>query len=419
MQFALCLYLCISVLYVVHGDYHIDYDDRHYQDSEKHEHTEQDHRNFTRYKIAPSNTDFAFRFYHQITSSGGSNNVVFSPVSISAAFAMLSLGAQSETLNQMIEGLCFNRTNLTKEEMHKGFHHLTHLLNKSDSKLQLSTGNALFVQKDFKVLEKFLEDLKYYYESTAFTTDFKNTIETVRQINDYVSKKTHGNIVDSVKNVDEGTSLLLISCIHFRGKWENPFNADHTKTEDFHVDENTVVQVPMMSRSGIYNAAYDEELGCTVVSLSYQGDASAFMILPDKGKLKQVENGLSRSTMKKWNSKLQSKSLELHIPKFTMSSTLDLKETLTKLGMSDVFSDEADFSGITGHRDLKVSKAIHKAMVIVDETGTEAAGVTVVELMPMSASTTVKYNKPFLILVYYYKTKSILFLGKIVDPSTK
>ncbi|XP_029453739.1 alpha-1-antitrypsin-like [Rhinatrema bivittatum] len=424
MRFVLCLCLCILMLHaVVHGDHHKDHDDddhhhhhhhHHHKDSEKH-----DHKNVTCHKIAPSNADFAFDFYHQVTSPGASTNVFFSPLSISTSLAMLSLGAQTETLNQIIEGLRLNHTDLPKEEIPRAFQHLIHMLNKPDSKLQVNTGNAVFIQKDFKVLDKFSGDMKHYYEATSFATDFKNTSEAVKQVNDYVEEKTHGKIVDFLTTIDEETLMLLLNCIYFRGEWEKPFSVNDTKIGDFHVDENTVVQVPMMFRSGMYYKAHDEELGCTIVRLPYKGDASAFVILPDEGKLKQVEDALSRSTMKKWMSKLRYGSANLYLPKFNMSSTIDLKQPLTKLGMPDIFSDAADLSGITGKRELKVSKATHKAMVSVDERGTEAAAVTAIEAMPMSVPPIINCDRPFLFLIFSHETKTILFLGKVAEPTAE
>ncbi|XP_029453735.1 alpha-1-antitrypsin-like [Rhinatrema bivittatum] len=421
MRFVLCLCLCILMLHaVVHGDHHKEHDDddhhhhHHHNDSEKH-----DHKNVTCHKIAPSNADFAFDFYHQVTSPGASTNVFFSPVSISTALSMLSLGARTETLNQIIEGLRLNHTDLTKEEIHRAFQYLIHMLNKPDSKLQVNTGNAVFIQKEFKVLDKFSGDMKHYYEATAFTTDFKNTSEAVKQVNDYVEEKTHGKIVDFLTAIDEATVLLLLNYIFFRGEWEKQFSVNDTKIGDFHVDENTVVQVPMMFRSGMYDIAHDEELGCTIVRLPYKGEASAFVILPNEGKLKLVEDALSRSTMKKWMSIVHQRSVNLYLPKFTMSSTLDLKEPLMKLGMPVIFSNAADFSRITGYRDLTVSKATHKAVVSVDERGTEAAAVTAIEMIRMSVPFTIKMNRPFLLLIASDETKSILFMGKVADPTAK
>nr|XP_033792035.1 alpha-1-antiproteinase-like [Geotrypetes seraphini] len=401
MRFALCL--CILVLYAgVQGDHHKgDYD----------------HKNVTCHQIACVSAEFTFKLYQHVASDKGSSNIFISPVNIATAFAMLSLGAKAHTNIEIVETLGFNRTLLTDEEMHKSFQHLIQKLNEPNRDLQLDTGNAVFVARDLKILPKFMEDVHNYYESEAFTTDFSNTAKAIKQINDYVEKKTHGNIVDVMKKIDPRNVLVLVSYIYFQGTWEKFFDRNLTRDDDFNVDENTVVRVPMMVRSGMYEIYTDAELHCTVVRLPYKGNALAFLILPDEGKLKQVEDALAEATIRKWESKLRRTSVELHVPKFSLSTKLDLKETFMKMGMTKVFSDEADLSGITGLPNLKVSEAVHKAVINVDEAGTTAAVVTINEIMPMSLPYLIKFNSPFLMLVCYPNTKSNLFIARIANPT--
>ncbi|XP_030071244.1 alpha-1-antitrypsin-like protein GS55-MS [Microcaecilia unicolor] len=409
MRFALSL--CIIVLYAgVQGHHHKDHTDTsEHLDSEKHDHD---------LKLAVANADFAFNLYHQVASDKGQTNIFFSPVSVSTAFAMLSLAARSKTYSQITETLGFNETVLTEEDIHESFHRLIQKLNAADSELQLSMGNAVFQQEKLKFLAKFLQDLTSY-EAQAFTADFHNTTEAIKQINDYVEKQTHGKIVDMMKDIDPRTLLVLVNYIYFKGKWEKPFEADRTTEEDFHVDENTVVRVPMMVRSGMYDIYHDEESHSTIVRLPYKGNASAYLILPENGKMKQVETAFSKETLKMWKSKLRRSSVDLHFPKFSTSATLDLKSTLMKMGIIDIFSDEADLSGITGQRDIKVSEAVHKAAINIDETGTEAAGVTTIEIMPMSLPQTLEINRPFLMAICEHVTHTIIFMGKIVNPTAQ
>ncbi|KAJ1105195.1 hypothetical protein NDU88_002603 [Pleurodeles waltl] len=293
------------------------------------------------------------------------------------------------------------------------------MLNEADSELQLSMGNALFIKEELKLVPKFLDDVKSQYHSEAFSTNFKNEEEAKKQINDYVAKHTNGKIVDFLKSIDQQTAMVLVNYIFFRGKWVMPFDEENTQEADFHVDEKTVVKVPMMFRSGMYSTDYDEDLSCTVVKMPYKGEASALLIIPNEGKMKQVQDALSRPTVMKWVKSLAHGRgpVDLFVPKFSITTTLELKDILENLGMTDMFSDLADFSGITGEPNLKVSKAFHKAMLSIDEKGTEAAGTTIFEMMPMSLPPTIKVNRPFLILIYHKKTRSTLFMGKIVNPT--
>nr|XP_006133746.1 alpha-1-antitrypsin-like [Pelodiscus sinensis] len=379
--------------------------------------------NTTFLRVAPSNADFAFRFYKQIKSEAGNKNIFFSPLSIATAFAMLTLSAKSSTLSQIHTGLSFNLTEIEEREIHEGFRDLILILNRPDSEIQLNMGNALFVDNQLKLLEKFLKDVKSLYASEAFQSNFQNSAEAEKQINDYIEKKTHGKIANLVKNLDPLTVIVLVNYIFFKAHWQNPFNNLTTKEDDFFVDAKTSVKVKMMNREEEYKTYRDEMLACWVVEIPYKGNAAALFILPDEGKMEQVEEALLKETVSKWAKSLEQREIDLYIPVFSVSGTYDVKELFQKMGVIDVFTDKADLSGITGERNLKVSKAVHKALVDVHENGTEAAAVTVVEIMFMSAPIddppTIKFNRPFIIIIIDKTTCSMLFLGKIVNPTEK
>lgn len=370
-------------------------------------------------KVAPANTQFAFTFYKHVAAAAQSKNIFFSPVSISTAMAMLSVGARAGTLSQIVECLGFPPSEFPLKEVHAGFHHLLQVLNDPGSQLQLHTGNALFIREGVDLLRPFLDELKQNYQSEAFSTDFQNEEKAKKQINGYVEEHTKGKIVDLLSSLDTRTVLVLINYIYFRGQWEKPFEVESTQEGCFHVDEHTTVKVPMMFNWSKYNTTYDQELFATVVQLPYKGNASALFILPDEGKMEQVEKALSSSTVTKWRNSMRHGPINLYMPKFSLSCTLDLKGLLEKVGITDVFSDEADLSGITGGRDLKASKAVHKAVLSIDEKGTEAAAATALEMMPMCLPPTIKFDRPFLLVIHHSTTDSNLFIGKIVNPTAK
>ncbi|NWS72524.1 THBG protein, partial [Crotophaga sulcirostris] len=262
-------------------------------------------KNKTFAKLVPSNADFAFSFYKLVAPKETNQNIFFSPISISASFAMLALGAKSVTLMQILEGLAFNLKKIQEDEIHGGFYQLLHLLNRSDSELQLSLGNALFIEETLKPLQKFLDDVKGFYESEVFSTDFSNSSDAENQINSYIEEKTSGKIIKVVENLDPLTAMVLVNYVFFKAHWEKPFNNLYTKQEDFFVDRNTSVKVDMMYRKGYYRNYFDEELSCWLVQIPYDRKAAALFILPDEGKMKQVEDALLKKTVSKWEKSLQ------------------------------------------------------------------------------------------------------------------
>ncbi|KGL74436.1 Alpha-1-antitrypsin, partial [Tinamus guttatus] len=384
------------------------------------DHSQVEGENLPHLKIAPGNAEFAFRFYKQVAAEGGDKNIFFSPLSISAAFAMLSLGARAATCHELHKGLTFNMTEMEEREVHEGFRHLLQLLNDPHREVQLSMGNALFVDDQLKLLQKFLDDVTNFYDSEAVSSNFQDISEAKKKINDYIERKTHGKFVDFLKSLDSDTVMILVNYIFFKGYWEQPFSSLLTKDADFFIDAKKSVKVKMMHRSKVYNVYKDEKLSCWVVEIPYKGDVSALFVLPDEGAMKQVEDVLLKETVSNWAKSLKSRKIHLYIPKFSISGCYDVKNLFKKMGVTEVFGDQANLSGMTENTSLKVSKAMHKATVDVNENGTEAAAVTVVEIIPMSLPIppppVIKFNRPFMMIIFDKTVHSILFLGKVMNP---
>ncbi|NWX47838.1 A1AT2 antiproteinase, partial [Steatornis caripensis] len=363
--------------------------------------------------------DFVFRFYKQVISKEADKNVFFSPMSISTAFAMLAVGAKSTTLSQIFEGLGFDGLTETHiHDIHESFHRVLTVLNCTDVNITLNIGNALFTAIGYEPQETFLQNIKQFYDAELFSSDFHKPEEAKRQINKYVEEKTKGKIPELIARLDPRTVLVLVNYIFFKAAWEKSFDPLRTYEDDFFVNANASVRVNMMQRDSSYDSYYDQDLSCDVVELPYQGTARVLFILPDDGKMKQVEDALSKETICKWDNKLVSRRLDLQIPKISISGSFDVKKLFMEMGITEVFSGNADLSGISGSRNLQVSQAIHKALLEVDEAGTEAAGATAIILTRvLRPSVTIKFNRPFIVLISDKKTGTTLFMGKIVDPT--
>ncbi|XP_032996368.1 alpha-1-antitrypsin-like [Lacerta agilis] len=368
-------------------------------------------------KIGPGNADFAFRFYHHVASETAKKNIFFSPLSISTALALVSLGARTTTLSQLLSGLGFNQSDITEQEIHEGFHHLLRLLNRPNAELHLSIGNALFTDDQVKLLKKFLDDAKHFYETDVLPTNFKNPAVAESQINSYIENKTNGKIVDAVKGLDPDALMVIVNYIYMRANWEEPFNSLSTREGDFHVDEQTTVKVPMMNKDSWFETYRDTILSCEVVKLPYKGKVSALFILPEQGKMKQLENALSKDVLLKWMNSTKSQRIHLFLPKFTISGNYVIKGILRRMNITEVFTGQADLSGITGKPELKISKAIHKAYLKVHENGTEAAATTAIEIHPLSLPPVIKFNCPFVMLIVDEETDTTMFMGKVNNPT--
>ncbi|XP_048218795.1 alpha-1-antichymotrypsin-like isoform X1 [Perognathus longimembris pacificus] len=372
--------------------------------------------------VACSNTRFALDLYKLLVLRRPGENVIFSPVSISTSVALLSLGARGTTLAEIMKSLKFSPTQSRVADIHRGFQHLVRTLNQPREQLQLSMGNAMFIREQLEVLASFLDDARALYAAQVVPTDFEQPAAAEQLINDFVSNETHGKIQDLIGNLDQDTALILVNYIFLKAKWKTPFDPRDTMESRFYLSKSRSVQVPMMN-AGRLTVPYlrDKALSCTVVELKYLGNASALLILPDQGKMQKVEARLLPETLARWRNNLKPRFInDLYLPKFSISGSYELQSILRQMGIREAFSTQADLSGITTRQQLEVTQVVHRALLDVAEEGTEAAAATGIKLSNSSAILNpiiIRFDRPFLMNIYDTNSDTILFLGKVANPS--
>ncbi|NLW83101.1 MAG: serpin family protein [Phycisphaerae bacterium] len=377
--------------------------------------------------IVNGNTSFAFDLYARLKAREG--NLFVSPYSISTALAMTYAGARNDTATQMAQTLHFASN---QREFHPTYRRLIDQLNEQGQKgdYQLTVANALWAQKDYTFLESFINLNQRNYKAELENVDFVKETEPTRvKINQWVEDKTQSKIKDLIPPgiLDSMTRLVLTNAIYFKGDWAGRFDGQQTRAEPFYVSQEKTVQAPLMYRKGQYpygehvSLRNDRRVKVQVLVLPYKGnDVSMVVLLPEKGYLRHVEEDLSTETLAVWTSQLRSQDVEVFLPKFRMSCQFSLDRTLAAMGMPDAFGDAADFSGMTGAKDLLISDVLHKAFVEVNEEGTEAAAATgvVMRLRSMPAPTPVfRADRPFVFVIRDNATGSILFMGRVADPT--
>ena len=251
--------------------------------------------------------------------------------------------------------------------------------------------------------------------------DFISAPEKSRiTINDWVSNQTEGRIEDLIPQgvIDALTRLVLTNAIYFNAAWLNPFNEDLTTDGTFYLPDGSETVVPMMSQTESFG--YLDGDGYQAVELPYDGSELAMVIMmPDSGKFGTFEDSLDIEKVGAIMDGIESKQVALTLPKFEFESEFSLADTLAAMGMPVAFSGAADFSGMTGTKELLIGDVLHKAFVSVDEAGTEAAAATAV-VMELTAvpeePIEVTIDRPFIFLIYDIETEAILFLGRVANP---
>jgi serpin B len=370
--------------------------------------------------LTAGNNQFAVQLYQALSSEDG--NLFLSPFSISSALAMTYAGARDGTAAEMSKTLQFK---LDPPRLHPAFDALNRRLNDTSKPrgYQLSVANSLWAQQGFQFLPEFTDLNKKYYGAGFREVDFAGATEKARQtINGWVEEKTNNKIKELLKKgiLNSLTRMVLVNAIYFKGTWAQQFDKAGTTEAPFHLDEKKEVKVQMMSRKDQFRTLEEENL--QVLELPYNGkELSMVLLLPKEiGGLRALEKSLTSEKIAGWMAKLTKKEIHVYLPRFTVTSGFRLDETLKKLGMPSAFNvAEADFSGMTGKKDLYITAVVHKAFVDVNEEGTEAAAATAVVMGLKSVAMQpleFRADHPFLFLIRENASGAILFIGRLSNP---
>jgi serpin B len=376
-------------------------------------------------KLVSANTKFAFDLFNKLLTEDMNKNIFISPLSISIALAMTYNGAEGTTKDAMAKTLNFG--NMTLEDINQEYSDLIDSLENVDQAVKLLIGNSVWMKKEFEPVVKssFLQNVGTSYDSEMFTRDFGSP-QTVNEINSWVNKRTEGKIKEIMKDLSPELVMFLINAIYFKGTWITEFDKTKTLQQDFFLPDGSTVRVDMMTTVG--NFSYYSGESCEIARLPYGRDKVAmYIFLPKEGlSLDSFIASLNQTVHDEYVSRLQPpEDLIVKMPKFEVEYGVKrLNSVLNKLGMGIAFDpDQANFGGIasTVSGNLYISYVDHKAVVEVNEEGTEAAAVTSVGVGFTSVSPVVPpsfvVNRPFYYEIRDDRSGSVLFMGEILNPA--
>lgn len=371
--------------------------------------------------LVTANTDFAVRLLRELRSEQGDENIFISPLSVSIALTMVYNGADSATKEAMATAL--GLSGMSDDAVNTAYSQLIESIMSADSSVALNIGDSVWIRSGFapQVKATFTDALSKYFASEVYAKPFDAS--TVSEVNSWVSKETNGKIRTLLDQIDNDNVMFLINAIYFKGDWVDKFDESLTSPADFTRADGSVVPVEMMTRTGDY--AYYGDLGVQVARLPYGRDKIAmYVFLPAEGSsLESFTAGLTGEDLDAYFSKLHKAELVLGLPKLKLEyGKVDLKDALTSLGMGVAFDrNAADFNGIAdvAPERLYIAFVDHKAVVEINEKGTEAAAATNVGISLTSAPMTIPFtvDRPYMFVIRDDRSGSILFSGLITDPS--
>ncbi|NXB04356.1 ZPI inhibitor, partial [Cnemophilus loriae] len=343
---------------------------------------------FTLHNFTEKTANFGFNLYRRIAMTHD-NNVIISPLSVSALMSVYMLAAKGETYRQIVKGLNLHAVKDRVDRQHLP---------------------ALFKQ--------LIGNITMNDEFVLVQVDFENFTQAKLFINQNINKTTKGKIPGLFEELDRHNKLVLVDYILFKGKWVYPFNSKFTEMETFHINKYRSVQVPMMFKSDKINSTFDENLRCTVIKIPYKGNAYMLIVIPEKeGDYISIEDHLTTELVESWLGNMKTRKVDISFPKFKLEQKYKMKKLLQGLGIKKLFTRSADLSHLTDHEYVAVSQVVQKAVIEVDEEGTKAAAASGSEITAFTVPPVIKVDRPFLFMIFEETFKTLLFIGRVVDPT--
>lgn len=368
-------------------------------------------------------TDLALGIYHELADDG---NLVFSPVSIHTALSMAYAGAAGSTATEMEAVLAGE---LAAPAFHEAVNSLDQMLEsrnraatEAEGEVRLNIANSLWGQDGMEFATDFLDLLASEYGSGMRVVDFIGATEEARlAINRWVAERTNYRIEELLAAgvLDELVRLVLVNAVYLNAAWQTPFDERATSAGPFTRLDFSEVPVPKMRAE--LTIPYASGNGWRAIRLPYAGNELGMLIvLPDPGEFVDFESDFSPISISAIRGGLSSTPVVVALPKFEVRTQAGLVPVLQRLGLSEATSDRADFSGMTGAKDLFISDVVHEAWISADEAGTEAAAATAVNMSLTAAPTDpviFDVDRPFIFVLEDVSTGAILFMGRVVDPT--
>jgi len=349
---------------------------------------------------------FEAKLHSEVAKSEG--NLIYAPASIGIALAMTREGAGGDTAKEFDAVL--------------GDHTKYRALYRSlAGRPELAIANRLFAEASLRLEKPFVDVTKTAYDAPVEALDFGRKHDSARKhINAWVAKQTKDKIKDLLPEgaITKLTRLVLVNAIHFKAAWVEPFSESSTRPAKFQVDAKTAKQVPTMR--GEMTVKLGKHGGARLIDLPYADSKLSLLIaVPDGSSLRDVERAYAKDGLGKFLAALDRQGGEtlVTLPKFKIEADVPLTEILPKMGIKAAFSDFADFKAIARGPKLFISKVVHKAVIEVNEKGTEAAAATAVVISTDSGpGRSFAVDRAFAFFLHD-EAGNVLFAGRVTDPT--
>ncbi|MGL5835625.1 MAG: serpin family protein [Waterburya sp.] len=372
-------------------------------------------------QLVDASNHFSFDLFNQLQlqEKSQSQNILISPQSMAIALAMTRNGTAGETQAEMTQVLKLGQLDPTTVDL--SYDQLIKTLKNGNLDVELAIANSLWVNQNISLNQQFIQTTQDFYQGKVSNLNFADP--TAKQIiNQWVASNTAHKIPEIVEAIAPDDALYLLNAIYFKGSWTNKFDSNATTTKPFYLKPKTTKPVAMMSQTGDYRYYQNQDFQAIRLPYGKQGELGMYIFLPqENSNLEQFQQQLNFANWQEWLSQMRSQPGKVSLPKFKLGYETELKDVLASLGMGQVFdATQADFSAMTDSA-VALNTVKHKAVIEVNEEGTEAAGVTsfgiqITAANPQNQAFEMNINRPFFFAIRDDITETVLFMGNVVEP---
>ncbi|KAL4435123.1 hypothetical protein ABPG74_003616 [Tetrahymena malaccensis] len=360
---------------------------------------------------------FTLNLYKKLAKT---QNLIFSPASIYIALSMTALGSNNNTLLEFKNILGFSNQSQLAENTGS----LLKILQQNQSGITAQIANQIYQgmsQLGVEYQKMMIEHFGSEIQQVNFVSDSEKIRIEINKLVEAITKDKIKNLLPP-NSLSSQTEMVLVNAIYFKGNWQNKFESKQTQQEEFYLEYENIgqkIKTDTMIREDDY--FYFQNNSYQYIQIPYQGGQYFMELMLPKQQLSLFEQNLSYDQLNYARKNKYNKKLTLYLPKFKIQpeNTISLNQILNELGLIDAFTSDADFSIMNPNQSVKISRVYHKSMIEVNEEGAEAAAATAVTFLmnckPKQIS--VKFNKPFIYAITHIPSETVLFMGKVTDPS--
>jgi serine protease inhibitor len=366
-------------------------------------------------RVSGASTAFGLGLLREIHTAEAAPNLLISPLSASMALGMTMNGAVGPTYDAMRATLGFD--GLTEAQVNEAYRGLIAQLHSRDRKVEFRLANSVWYLQGWSIRQPFLDAARNHFSAHVAALDFSSPAAP-QTISKWAETATGGRIRNLVERIDPLDRVFLVNAVYFKAPWTTPFEPNATRPGPFTRADGSVVTVPLMSLDRALPFVRDDDVH--MVELAYGDTAFSMVVLaPAQGSsLDALVAGLTPARWDELIGRLRPERVMLTMPKFRFDYGVTMNDALQRLGMGIAFQPfVADFTRMADAADLHISRVKQKAFIDVHELGTEAAAATAVVASVTSMPPELRFDRPFLFAIRERSSGTLLFMGRVGDPS--